>query len=141
MEWIISANSSSARVYEVLSRNTIKPKYTLEHVQSRMKSESLVTDRPGQRAPHSFTESANPKEVEANRFAKHLADLIERARATNQFEQLVLVMPPEFLGLVSSHLTDLTKDLIRETHTKDYTKLPVQELQSLVYPEFDSIMI
>jgi protein required for attachment to host cells len=146
MEWIIVANASTARIYEALSRHSIKQIHNFEHRQSRMKAEQLVTDFPAHRrspvyAGGSYTERSDPHHHEVEKFAVEIAKIIEQAHARSQFEQIVLIMPPEFLGIFLKHLSDTSKDSIRLSINKDYTKRDEQAIKEAVYPAFDTITI
>lgn len=146
MEWIVVANSSRAYIYEAPSRNTLKQILNWEHPSSRMKTEQLVTDFPAhQRGPlqghSSDTERANPKHNEVMHFVKQLTDFIEKGRARSQFTHLVLIMPPEFLGLALKHLSTSSRDLIRSSIHKDYTQLDAPELRTIVYPQLEPLTL
>jgi protein required for attachment to host cells len=67
------------------------------------------------------------KEQEAISFARRIADRIERARTQAELTQLVLVAPPDFLGVLRAALSPpamkhvvqtLDKNLVRETEAE-----------------------
>ncbi len=119
--WVVVAESSRARIFEANSR--VKPMRELEGLANpRARAKVLdinadnagkVFDRKGQGIHHMESE-VDPKTHEADQFAKEIAEHIEKARATNQFEELVLVGEPKFIGLLRKHLHAPTlKTLVR----------------------------
>jgi protein required for attachment to host cells len=59
-----------------------------------------------------MSESVSPKEHEAWKLCKELADEIEKARAQGRFDRLVLVAAPSFLGELRKTLSDQTMRLV-----------------------------
>lgn len=49
-----------------------------------------------------------PKRHEAIRFAKRVGDMLEGARSAGDFDRLVLVAEPRFLGLLRDNLSQET---------------------------------
>jgi protein required for attachment to host cells len=69
-----------------------------------------------------------PHEVESERFAHSIAKLLEKGLAENQYEQLVLIAPPHFLGLLRAAIGDPVRKHVELTLDKDYTALEAGEL-------------
>jgi protein required for attachment to host cells len=69
-----------------------------------------------------------PHQVESDRFAHSIAKLLESGLAENAYEQLVLVAPPSFLGLLRAALSETVAKHIKLTLDKDYTALEVRDL-------------
>ncbi|HEV2970026.1 MAG TPA: host attachment protein [Pirellulales bacterium] len=138
---ILVADASRARVFSVPENN--KPnqpwllKKELDHPASRAKATDLTTDVPG-RVRQSFgagsrpamDDPTDPKEVEAQAFARSLAEFLEQGFNHNRFEQLVLVAPPHFLGLLRETVSEQVANRIRHSINKDYTQLPARDLPS-----------
>lgn len=136
MIWVLVANASEARLF--LNRGCNKGLELVKemhHPDSRKKGVDLVADAPG-RMQQSFSPGARPamepatqpKEVEAQRFAQELAQQLQSGRTGNQYDRLVLVAPPSFLGLLRDNLDGPTAGLILDTLNKDYTKSDGREL-------------
>ncbi|MDF2691540.1 MAG: uncharacterized protein K0S29_1395 [Gammaproteobacteria bacterium] len=140
--WLIVANSSHARIFRVTSivgkPRELKLLHELQHPQSRMKRQELLSDKPGVYRANSLAGSGHPqdvdpKQVEMERFAKELAELIDQARTLNRFEQLIIVAPPQFYGVLEHHLSGSIKHLIKKAIQKDYTAVIERDLQRLVF--------
>jgi protein required for attachment to host cells len=138
-QWILVADASRARVFSVPENNKPNKPWLLEkeleHLASRAKATELTTDVPG-RVRQSFgagsrpamDDPTDPKEVEAQAFAHELADFLEQGLNHNRFEQLVLVAPPHFLGLMREMVSEQVAKRIQWSINKDFTQLPARDL-------------
>jgi protein required for attachment to host cells len=139
-QWVLVADASRARIFSIPENN--KPwllEKELEHPESRAKATDLTTDVPG-RVKQSFgagsrpamEDPTDPKEVEAQAFARSLAAELERGLNQNRFERLTLVAPPHFLGLLRGTVPEQVSKRIHHSINKDYTLLPARELPTHV---------
>lgn len=134
--WILVANASQARIY---LRNGIKSELSLVkemvHPESRMKNAELVTDRAGYmqgtgNGHGSKQPQTEPKQNEALHFAQELAQELNHGRCNQQFERIVLVAPPAFMGLLGEKIDVQTAKLVDDKIGKDYTQSNEKELIS-----------
>jgi protein required for attachment to host cells len=139
-QWVLVADASRGRIFSIPDDN--KPwqlERELEHPESRAKATDLTTDVPG-RVKQSFgagsrpamEDPTDPKEVEAQTFARTLATALEQGLNQNRFERLTLVAPPHFLGLLRGTVPDQVGKRIHQAINKDYTHLPARELPTHV---------
>ena len=106
LTWILIADSSRARIFSTDSPSS--PLEELEgfsHAESRLHDRDMTADLPGKNreggvGAHAFEQKTDPKKQEAINFAHSLADHLEASRNANQFEQLMIVAEPSFLGLL-----------------------------------------
>jgi len=73
-----------------------------------------------------------PREVEAQRFARELAELLRLARTRNEYDKLVLVAAPAFLGELRGVLDNTVAGSVRAAVAKDYTQELPDEVVRLV---------
>jgi protein required for attachment to host cells len=66
--------------------------------------------------------------MEKQKFAKHVAQELNRASARNAFDQLVLVAPAHTLHEIHERLDTTTLAKMVDTLQKDLTKVPDSEL-------------
>jgi len=140
--WILVANASQAFFYALDVKELHKGKIalellnTLEHEESRKKDAELMSDRSGHfqsgNLGHgsSYYNAVDPKEHEAEVFAKEVAQALESSRISKDYEQLILVIPPHFHGLLNKHLNKNVVGLIKEKIEKDYTKDHIKKLEA-----------
>ena len=63
--------------------------------------------------------SEGPHDRAVADFARLLADKLQHARVQNQYQRLVLVAPPRFLGLLRASLDGPTSQLVLASIHKD----------------------
>ena len=132
--WVLVANASQAHLYATARLGgALEIVKEFSHPQSREKGLNLVTDRPGQKqtqgAVHGgAVEKTDPKEVEAEKFAKELAVELDEGRTSHQFAELVLIAPPHFHGLLNKHCNPQTLNMVSKKLQKDYTHMRAKEL-------------
>jgi protein required for attachment to host cells len=143
--WIIIGSASEAHWYtydhKKFQNGNLKLELmaSYENPSNHKKEDDLVTGRSGsyqaQNAHGSFAPASDPKEVEADRFAKHMADLLNTARLEQKFDKLVLIFPPHFYGLFNKHVKKEILPLVYVVIQKDYTQLPIKELETDLAPQ------
>ncbi|AMK76433.1 MULTISPECIES: host attachment protein [Methylomonas] len=129
---IIVADSSRARFFTLTSR--IEPMLELDgltHAEGRMRGQDEVTDRQGGIAgghgegDHTFEAPTDIKHHEAEVFARQIADKLEQGRVNHDYDKLILVAPPAFLGALRQALNDHIQNLV--THSLDKNLVTADE--------------
>ena len=79
-------------------------------------------------ARHAIERENDPRQREAIRFAREIARALEEARRNAEFDQLIVVAGPSFLGLLRAELAPATKAcVVHEVH-KDLVHSPPEAL-------------
>ena len=134
--WVLVCDASRARIYSFRDGNEpVKLEHDVDRPASRAMAQDLVTDKPG-RVQQSGNPSlkpgmeapTDPKEVEAKRFGGELADLVKNSHATGRFDELVLVAPPHFLGILRQELDAQVLRAVSRSINKDLTHLGEADL-------------
>jgi len=135
--WILVANASHARLFNLESPESLALVKEFSHPQSRERASDLVTDKPGHYQSDggkhgSFSPEETPKREEMERFAQQLAHELDRQRAAGHYQHLILVAPPAFLGALKGSLNHHVQAVVRETLGKDYVhEKPADVMQHL----------
>ncbi len=130
--WILIANAAKAKIFSAsnLRRGDLKLLCELNHPDSRKKTGDLMSDKPGHYKAGGASRGVfiknDPKEVEAEHFAIQLAHKLKADWNKNEYNQLVIVSPAHFYGLMKKHLDDNITDIVYIP--KDYTRYPVAKL-------------
>lgn len=141
---ILVANASEACLYETPFRTKLfaadkrkgkafksfKLIETLKHSASRERESDLVTDRRGHCGRGSFIEPTSAKAHEKSVFALELSKLLEEGRAKGQFQNLIIVAPPNFYGRLKQCMNGKLSRCVSLSVVKDYTKDTPQQLSS-----------
>jgi len=135
--WILVGHEAGARVFENRGPGKgLELVETIEHPEGRLRDRDIDSDRPGR----SFRkDSGDPRRSAMSRgegphdrviadFARALADKLQHGRVENQYERLVLVAPPGFLGLLRASLDGPTAELVVGSIDKDLATRKESEL-------------
>lgn len=101
---------------------------------ARLHDRDFGTERPGRShesqgaVRHSIQGEQTPRRTEAVRFARRIARRLDDARRNEEFEQLVVVAGPPFLGLVREELSGPTRARVACEIRKDLVHSPPQAL-------------
>ncbi len=138
-KWVLVADSSCAQLYKFAGNADLELFMEFDHPESRLKGSQLASDRAGRQQSKgtghgTFSDSTSLKQQEAERFAKELADTIEKARLNNTIQEMIIAAPPHFSGLLNHALSKHAKALVSANVEKDYTRLSATELQARLAP-------
>ena len=133
---ILIADQSRARMF-ISSGNgsELREVEGFVHPRGRQRDGDVMADRPGRvrstsggPAVAALPPHANQKEVEAGRFATQLADVLRTAHQRGTFDQLAIVAPPRFLGLMRDSLDEQTTRRLVACVDKELTLLEPRSL-------------
>lgn len=133
--WILVAHRAGARLFETGDPvHGLRLVRAIEHPDGRKRNFDINSDRPGRSfarvggARHAMGKDHSPTEQVALRFARRLADLLEKARVRNRFGQLVLVAEPRFLGEIRAALSAPALALVVAEIDKDLCGVAQRDL-------------
>jgi protein required for attachment to host cells len=111
--WVVVAESSRAKIFEVEQNESIKSLKELmgfTHSVSRSHKQQLSGSQQKESRHSKLTSSLDThKDHERSEFARSIGEHLNSARNKGQFNKLILMSPPKFLG-------DLRKNLGHETN-------------------------
>ena len=130
---LVVADQSEARFYELRSHDTVDLVGRLADPLAHLHDRDLVSDRPGRkfdRAPliagrrgatahHATGGEHSARKHEAECFARRIAAELERARQCGDFEGLIVMSGPGFLGLLRAALSEPTRAAVVAEVSKD----------------------
>ena len=133
--WILVADGQRARLVENKGPGKgLQPVTAEPLLHPDPPSRDLGTDRPGRVAEsvggarHAVEPRTDPHRDEKRRFARELAERLDRAAAEGAYTRLILVAPPQMLGDLRDVLTSRTRALVAAEIDKDLTKATDAEL-------------
>ncbi|MBI3132894.1 MAG: host attachment protein [Acidobacteria bacterium] len=133
LTWILVADTGRARLF-LNHEGELEELTDSVHTEGRQHIGDMVSDSSGRRSqggqPHRPTMGSDrdPKEVEARRFAKHLAVELKRGLDSHACDSFILVAPPHFLGLLRQILDPQVARRVLTTLDQDLTHLRPDEL-------------
>ncbi|MGY6278162.1 host attachment protein [Methylomonas sp. MgM2] len=124
--WVVVADSSRARFFTFVSKHeAMQEQEGMVHAEGRLRDQDEVSDKQGGLAGghgeggHAFEAPTDLKHHDADVFAKQIADRLEHGRVNHDYDQLILVAPPAFLGALRHALNDQVTNLVSSSFDKD----------------------
>lgn len=129
--WVLVAESSRAKIYSAKSRKSpFSEIEDLIHPEGRMHEGDLVSDVPGSdggttgQGRHVIDDKTSAREQQNIDFATQIVHRLEDGRKQAAFDELVLIAPPAFLGILRSRLSktlmervslEIDKNLVKQS--------------------------
>lgn len=134
--WVLVANHSNAHLFETEGAGKgLRYVQNIPHPAGHLRNQDVNADKPGRSLDsmktggrHAMGKEYSPKEQDALRYAKHLAEILDAGRASHRYAQLVLVAAPRLLGELRNALDPHTAALVSATHDKDLANLTEHEM-------------
>ena len=137
--WIVVAESARARIFTLSGIGVKLQEVTdLSHPESRLHDRELTSGLPGRtfdsqgQGRHAMEPATDPKDREAQAFAAEIARHIERGRHQGNFDALVLIAPPKFLGRLRAELTKPARDTLVGELDKNLVEADTKTLERQV---------
>jgi protein required for attachment to host cells len=135
--WIVVADAGAARIFGTdAPTGPITELESMTHPEGRMPARELTSDLPGRafdsagHGRHTMEAEVGPRQQAAIDFAGFLARRLDKARVQREIERLVLVAPPEFLGLLRKALPDQVRRMVVLEDDRDLVKLAPKEIRA-----------
>ena len=128
---VIVANNARARIFvshDVL--NHLVEEEGFVHPEARFSNRDLVSDAAGKSRDSrgSYEPEIAPTDLEAEEFALLVSRRLKQMHNERHFDQLFLIAPPKFLGLLRKSLHKTLDKLIDRTIDKDLTLAGIDEI-------------
>ncbi len=142
--WIVIASSADARIYHIEKdpdqHNGHKFEcdllHELTHAKSCLKSQDLMSDKPGRykngSGPTSAMEHNDAHHTEQEHFAIELSHFLKKELDKNQYHEMILCAEPRFYGLLKKSLSKEVLQHLKHTIQKDYVPLKTSELRRIL---------
>ena len=130
--WVVVAESSRAKIFELEKRNApLKEISGFAHTPSRLHQKELTSDLPG-RTPgrHKLIQQTTTKENASNEFARSIRNHLSSARNKGQFNKLIIMSPPSFLGRLRKQLGSAINKCVISEIDKNLVRHSTQDIQS-----------
>jgi protein required for attachment to host cells len=124
--WILVGDEASARLF---TANDAARRWHLHaefsHPESRMNADEVLTDQPNYQEP-----GTRQRDLEGLRFARRMAGHLVHHHG--EYERLVLVGPPRFLGELRKHLTVPVRRKLTDSLAQELVHVETRELEDRV---------
>ncbi len=134
--WVVVADSSRGKIYVHDKHGSeLQEKVDMVHPGARLRGTELTSDRSGRHSgafgqgSHMFDVRTEAKDHEAENFAREIAERLETGRTSGQFQKLVLMAPPAFLGMLREQLGGEVRKLVVDEIAKDLVTHSIDEVR------------
>jgi len=132
--WVVVAESSRAKIYEVEkndSKKSLKELVDFTHSISRSHKQHLNGSQQKESRHSLLSDTLDThKEHERVEFARELGQHLNSARNKGQFKKLILMSPPKFLGDLRKNLGNETNKHVVSEIDKNLVRHKVQDIQA-----------
>ncbi len=134
--WIIVADEARARIFSADSPSgDWFEQDDLVAPDARLRDRELASDRSGHGVGtggqgHAFSQRHTPKEQAAAHFAERIARALTDGASNQSFQELVLIAPPRFLGLLRDALPERISRLVVHTLARELVSLPETDIRA-----------
>ena len=140
--WTVVVNRTKAKIFVDQVGPVNRPVKGLKLIEElknplgRERNKALQNSKPSMGrsptsvGPHSMTGEKNPHEDAAVEFAKKVCLHLEKNQYNKNFEGLVLVAEPHFMGLLKKKMKKKLRDSVVQWVNKDLSKTPMKEILS-----------
>lgn len=133
--WIVAADASRARVLQVADRERLIEVENLLNPEGRLQNREVTSDAsgrfPGKDRPggHSSDDETHSVDHLDELFAKRVGEYLDKARNDHRYDELVLVAPPKFLGMMRRKLGKEVEKLVADDLPKDLSWFNAREIE------------
>jgi protein required for attachment to host cells len=133
---IVVADQAEAIFYDTPSLQA-QPK-EVAHISdplAHLHDRDFSSDRPGRSYEsvggqrHAIEREDDPRQREAVRFAKRISRRLDEARRKGEYDELIVVAGPPFLGLMRKEMSRPTRERVVHEIRKDLVHSPVESLR------------
>lgn len=124
-QWLVIANTTKVYIFtRNLNETEVHLITHMDHAEGKYKGIAFTTDRPGHYKTRETTRGAysshtSPREIENDRFAKHIVNFLEKNRTDHRYDSLILILPAHFYGMLLKHLHKPLEQLITQVIQKE----------------------
>lgn len=135
-DWILVADRCQARLFNSTAdrHGHYEEIKHFEDETGRRHRQDLESDKPGRislpgKVRTSVEPHESPQHHAARGFAREICEYLDRSHCENRFNRLIMIAPPEFLGILRVQLTAGVKPRVTRELNKDFLSLSPSELQ------------
>ena len=128
---VVVADNRRARIFA--SHNVainLREQEDFVHSAAHLSNQDIVDDAAGKSVDQhgSLDSKTSAKQHEEEMFAKSLGKHLKELHNKQHFDELILIAPPRFLGLLRAELPKPLDKLLTKSIDKDLTQASVEEL-------------
>jgi protein required for attachment to host cells len=135
-KWIVVAESNRAKIFSVESRTSPLKEIddiVNESMQHELNANGHDHEGNGQGGRQAMEPRIEPKKLDMVHFAHDVSERLETARRTGDYNDLVLISSPGFLGMLKQNLGTVTQKHISQTINKNLIHKSEAEIRDYLF--------
>ena len=132
--WVVVAESSRAKIYEIEkneSKKSLKELMGFTHSVSRNHKQQLSSNHQKESRHSLLTSSLDThKGHERTEFARSIGEHLNSARNKGEFNKLILMSPPKFLGDLRKNLGTETNKFVISEIDKNLVRHKIKDIEA-----------
>lgn len=139
--WVLVADGARARIF-VKGYKKLDNALGQDFVGENLMDRNIDKDKPGRSfeshnpTRHAYQPRTDWHQYNKQLFAKELCDILEKANEREEFDELIIISPPQTLGNIRGYLCKKMLSKVSAEIPKDITKLTEHELVNFLEKEF-----
>jgi protein required for attachment to host cells len=136
--FVVAGDSAKARIFLTQRRfGAWAEVTTLTNPDARVRERESATDRPGRtfdsfgKGRHAMAQEETGQQTKLHRFANEVADYLNKGMTAGDFEHLVLIAEPTFLGFLRRELSAKSSKSVLYELPMNPTNHDVEKLKTL----------
>ncbi len=138
--WIVAANSSRARIFEVRGaqdhlreiEDFVNPAGRAGDAEMRTDDLGRFHGRGEQHQASTGEPNTEPVEHATELFSKQVSEFLDQARVEHRYDKLCLIAFPKFLGMMRQNLSKEVRKLVKDEVSKDISWQDTREIEDYV---------
>mgnify|MGYP006267231691 CR=1 FL=1 len=131
MQWVVVADQSRARIFQTSGQldelveidDLLNPSGRQDDSDLRKDAKGRFYGKGERDQAHTAEPHVTQEEHAADRFSREVMAYLEHANHDHRFESLVMIAPPEFLGLLRKQLSKNVETKVRQQLATDISGL------------------
>jgi protein required for attachment to host cells len=140
--WIVAADGSRARIFEMLDTDkSIHEIEDLANPSGHAHKRDLASDSDGrfygkgeQHQGHTAPSRGDVHEHEVELFSRTIGEFLDKACDEHRYDSLRLIAAPKFLGMLRQNLGKETQKRVEEELPKDVTRFDADDIRAMIDP-------
>ncbi len=139
--WVLVADSGRSRLFSLTAANAeLSELEDRVNPEARLHEGDLTSDVPGTShtaggaSQHRMAAAHSQKHQHSEEFAQDIAQSLKSSFDEHAFERLVLISPPEFLGVLRAKLDNTVCQQVAEVVGLDLTRESAEEIRKRLPP-------
>jgi len=137
MQWVVVADKSRARIFQTGGRidelveidDLLNPEGRQDDADLRQDAKGRFYGKGEREQAHTAEPNVTQEEHAADRFSREVMAYLEHANHDQRFGSLVMIAPPEFLGLLRRQLSKSVESKVRQQLAIDIAGLQEPQIR------------